>query len=117
LQEHDIQNAIRIAISENYLGTCFRVNVGQAWIGDRIERHSDGSVTIYNARPFKTGLPEGFSDLFVVLHGGLAAFLEVKSEKGRSSPNQLHFITHMQQLGAKAGVVRSVSDALKLLRS
>jgi len=117
MQEHSIQNQIRIAISENRLGACFRVNVGQAWTGERIERNSDGSITIYKPRPFKSGLPEGFSDLFVISPGGFASFLEVKSEKGRPTKQQVNFLEQMQNLGARAGMVRSVSDALNLLRS
>lgn len=110
------------------MGVCFRTNVGQAWTGDRIERHPDGSITIYKARPFKSGLPEGFTDLLIVqpmnitreMVGkkiALASFLEVKSETGKPTKAQLNFIDQMRQLGAKAGVARSVDAGLKILRS
>lgn len=117
--EHDIQNAIRVAISENGLGVSFRTNVGQAWTGD-VKKNFDGSITIKNPRPFNTGLPDGFSDLLVIQPIELTArpvFLEVKTKTGRVRPAQINFIERMQSLGAKAGIVRSPDDALKILRS
>jgi hypothetical protein len=119
MQEHDIQNAIRVAISENNLGVSFRCNVGQAWTGERIIRNPDGSITIIHPRPFNTGLPDGFTDLLVIQpigSGARPAFIEVKTKTGRVRPAQLHFIEQMQSLGAKAGVARSPDDALKILK-
>jgi hypothetical protein len=37
--------------------------------------------------------------------------LEVKTTKGRASPEQLAFIAAMQKRGALAAIVRSVEDA------
>ncbi|MDU2063763.1 MAG: VRR-NUC domain-containing protein [Sporomusaceae bacterium] len=119
MTEHDIQNQIRIAISQNGLGVSFRTNVGSVWTGEQIIKNSDGSITIIKPRPFQTGLPEGFSDLFVVQPtpiGARPVFMEVKTAKGRIRPAQINFIKQMNNLGAKAGVVRSADDALKLLR-
>ena len=126
--EHDIQNSIRIAISENNLGVSFRTNVGQAWTGENIIHNSDGSITIINPRPIQTGLPEGFSDLLIIkptiispadagCQIARACFVEVKTQKGRVRPSQLNFINQMQNLGAKAGIARSVEDALNILRN
>jgi len=126
--ERDIQNLIRIAISENRLGTCFRTNVGQAYTGNKIVKNQNGTITIYDPRPFKSGLPEGFSDLIVVTpltitlemigqKVALASFLEVKDAKRKPTPEQLNFLEQMTQLGARAGIARSVDDAIKILRS
>lgn len=127
MQEHDIQNAIRIAISENKLGVSFRTNVGQAWTGEQVIKNSDGSITILNPRPFSTGLEKGFSDLLVVQpiiisvadvghRIARACFIEVKTQTGRASSDQKNFISQMQNLGAKAGIARSVEDAIHILR-
>ena len=125
--EHDIQNSIRLAISENNLGVSFRTNVGQAWTGKQIIKNIDKSITIKKPRPFDTGLPKGFSDLLVInsikitpdMVGkqiAVANFIEVKTPKGKPTEQQLNFIERMQELGAKAGIARSPDDALAILR-
>lgn len=126
--EHDIQNSIRLAISENKLGVSFRTNVGRAWTGEKITKNPDKSITIKNPRPFDTGLPKGFSDLLVIKTLTItpdmvgkqiasANFIEVKNKKGKPTADQENFIERMQELGAKAGIARSPDDALKILRS
>ena len=127
MQEHDIQNAIRLEITRQRLGVSFRTNVGRAWTGNDIRKHADGSITIMDPRPFQTGLPEGYSDLTVVVPVivtpamvgsliGIAGFLEVKNAKGKATAAQLHFIEQMQSLGARAGVARSPEAAVRILR-
>ena len=124
--EHDIQNQIRIAISKNNLGTCFRCNVGQAYVGDEIIKNPDKSIKIINARPFNTGLPKGFSDLLVIMpviitpemvgqQIARVGFLEIKTPTGKPTKDQVNFIEQMQKLGAKAGIARSVEDVMKIL--
>lgn len=125
--EHDIQSQIRIAISQNNLGTCFRCNVGQAYTGDQIIKNTDKSITIKNPRPFNTGLPKGFSDLLIITPTIItpkmigqqiawAGFLEVKTKTGRGSRDQINFIDQMQKLGAHAGIARSVEDAVRIIK-
>ena len=100
-EEHAIQNAIRIALSDRT--TVFRANVG--------------SGITYDGRHFDTGLPKGFSDLFGFRHSdGRIFFIEVKTPKGRVSEAQKNFITQMRSCGAIAGVARSVDDALKIIQ-
>lgn len=100
LTEHDIQNSIRLALSERGI-MCFRANVGKV-------RTADG-------RYFDTGLPKGFSDLFGFRKDGRIFFIEVKNEKGRVRPEQEKFIERMKARGALAGVARSVADALEII--
>ena len=100
-EEHAIQNAIRIALSEH--ATVFRANVGKVYTPD--------------GRFFDTGLPKGFSDLFGFRHSdGRIFFIEVKTPTGRLSKDQANFIQQMQNYGAIAGVARSVDDALKIIQ-
>lgn len=102
MTEHDLQNSIRLKLSE--LGyAVFRANVGRFQTMD--------------GRWFDTGLPKGFSDLFAVKDGKIY-FLEVKTETGKASTEQLNFITVMRdRYGCVAGVVRSVEQAVNLVRA
>lgn len=115
MREADIQNQIRIHVSQHQLGILFRANVGEAWTGDSIKHNPDGSITIYRPRRFKTGLPPGFSDLFGVSADGRAIFIEVKSKTGRLRPEQENFLAQMARAGALAGVARSPEEAKKIL--
>lgn len=102
MNEHSIQNAIRLKLSE--LGyAVFRANVGRFQTKD--------------GRWFDTGLPKGFSDLMAVKDGKVY-FIEVKTETGKASPEQLNFLAVMRdRYGCVAGIVRSVAEAVKLCQS
>lgn len=98
MNEHSIQNAIRLKLSE--LGFCvFRANVGRFQTKD--------------GRWFDTGLPRGFSDLFAVKNGKIF-FLEVKTLTGKPSEEQIKFLATMRdRYGCVAEIVRSVDDAVR----
>lgn len=100
MTESDIQNAIRLRLSE--LGfAVFRTNVGKV-------RMPDG-------RWFNTGLPKGHPDLYAVKSGKIY-YIEVKTPTGKVSAEQEHFIATMRdRYGCVAGVVRSVEDAERLV--
>lgn len=100
MTEHDIQNAIRLKLSE--LGfAVFRANVGNFQTAD--------------GRYIKSGLPKGFSDLFAVKDGRVF-FIEVKTPTGRVSEEQKHFIAVMRdRYGCAAGVARCVDDAVEIV--
>lgn len=122
--ERRIQNEIRNALAGR--GLFFRANVGRAWTGDEIERLTGGRVLIHNARPFDTGLPPGFSDLFglapvkigpqhVDRTLGLFAAIEVKSPTGRARTRQQAFLDAIEREGGLSGLARSPEDALKII--
>ena len=96
--EHDIQSEIRLKLSE--MGYCvFRINVGKF-------KTADG-------RWFDTGVPKGYSDL-TAIKDGKVYFLEVKTETGRASQEQLNFLAVMRdRYGCVTAIVRSVDDAVK----
>ena len=98
--EHDVQNEIRLVLSEQ--GYCvFRIN--------------SGKVKMADGRWFDVGVPKGFSDL-VAIKDGKISFLEIKNEVGRPSAEQLNFIKQMKErYGCRAGIARSVEDALKIV--
>ena len=125
MSEHALQNAIRNALCDE--GLFFRANVGQAWTGSRIERLSGGRVLIHDARPFTTGLPAGFSDLFGIVpvvvtpdmlgqSVGIFAGIEIKSLRGRASEAQERFIAAVQQAGGRAGIARDVVGAIDIVK-
>lgn len=125
MTEHAIQNTIRNALAGK--GLIFRANCGQGWTGDAKRLPGPGNrVLLENARPFSTGLPTGFSDLFGLVPVEItpdmvgrqvAVFvaLEVKTAKGRASDKQQAFIKAVNDNGGRAGVVRSTDDALRVL--
>lgn len=123
--EHALQNAIRNTLA----GECllFRVNVGQAWTGSKVDRLQGGRVLIHDARPFSTGLPPGFADTFGLVRvtitpdmvgRELGQFLagEIKTPTGRVSDKQAAFLAAINSNGGRAGIWRSVDDALRMVR-
>lgn len=128
-KEHDLQNEIRLEVSKNQLGTLFRANVGRGWTGE-VQRMNltprMNTLVISNPRPFHTGLPTGFPDLFgfvpititpdmVGQQVAVFAAVEVKQKTGRISAKQRDMLAFLQSQGARAGVARSVIDAARIL--
>lgn len=97
MREIDIQNAIRIALSK--YGVVIRQNTGNFVTAD--------------GRRIMCGV-KGLSDLLFI-GNGFVAFIEVKNETGKPSKEQQNFICQMRKLGHKAGICRSVEDALELI--
>ena len=100
MTESDIQNAIRLRLSEMGFAV-FRTNVGKV-------RMPDG-------RWFNPGLPKGHPALYAVRSGKIY-YIEVKTPTGKVSAEQEHFIATMRdRYGCVAGIVRSVQDAEELV--
>lgn len=123
--EHTIQNEIRNALCDD--GMFFRANVGTAWASNDVTPLADGSKILRDPRPFSTGLPPGFPDLFGVVPVvitpdmvgktmGVATFIECKSASGRARQRQVDFAGTADMLGARHGFARSVEDALRIAR-
>ncbi len=112
MTEHDLMRLIQIKLSQLDF-TTFRINVGTAWTGSTVIHNHDGSITILNPRRFNSGAPPGFSDLIAIKDGKIN-FVETKGKNGRVSDVQKNFLEQMQRKGCRAGVARSVEDALKI---
>jgi len=97
LAEADIQNAIRKALSD--YGIVVRLNVGVFLTDD--------------GRRIKCGV-KGLPDLLFIGRGKVA-FIEVKAPHGKVCPEQYKFIKLLNDMGHRAGICRSVEDALKLI--
>jgi hypothetical protein len=61
------------------------------------------------------GVQRGVPDLCFLLPGGKAGFLELKTAKGRASPEQVAFGVRAQGLGALWALAYSLDDALVIL--
>ena len=127
MSESNIMKSAMLAASK--LGCkIFRVNVGRAWQGDKIIKNKDGSITIHNPRPFKTGVPKGYPDLtgFVpvtitpdMVGKKIAMFVafETKTAVGRATPAQMNFLGAVADAGGVAGIVRSDDDVVRAINA
>lgn len=99
MTEHDLQNQIRMALSDRDFCS-FRTNVGKLLLPD--------------GRWFDTGLPKGHPDLYAVRNGRIY-YIEVKVKPNKPSKEQVHFLETMHDRYGCPGVVAySVDDALKI---
>lgn len=96
MTETDLQNQIRLALSP--YGVVIRQNTGNFQLKD--------------GRRIMCGV-KGLSDLLFIGQNRVA-FIEVKTETGKPSQEQLNFIRRMQELGHSAGIAHSTEDALRL---
>lgn len=111
MTEHELQNRIRVALSER--GLVFRTNAGAFWQGKRLWSREHGGYVL-TALSRVEGLPEGFSDLLFIDDRG-CAFIEIKAKNGKLRESQKKFISRMQSMGQRAGVAYSVDDAINIV--
>lgn len=120
-KEHDIQNEIRLELSRLGYYT-ERINVGAGFLipkqlMDRLKRKAppEFRAELDKLPYFTTGAVKGRSDLSAIKDGRIT-FIEVKTETGTASDEQLNFIQQMsKRYGCNAGIARSVHDALRLV--
>lgn len=98
--EQEVQNEIRVGLSK---------------AGHMVFRTNVGKVRMMDGRWFDTGLPKGHPDLYGFRSDGQIFYIEVKNEKGRVRPEQKRFIEVVKGRGAKAGVARSLEEALEIV--
>lgn len=67
-----------------------------------------------SGRLIRYGLCKGSSDIIGLCADGTFLAVEVKTATGRIRPEQLTFIAAVQKAGGRAGVARSVEDALRI---
>jgi len=110
----------------------FRINVGRAWTGNDIihfprnHKTYPGAILIKDPRPFKTGVPAGYSDVTgftqveitqEMVGKTIAVFtaIEVKTDKGIVSPKQKNFLFFIDKCGGISIVARTADDAERLI--
>lgn len=130
------EHALQTEIQNDLAGEClmFRANVGTGWQSNQIKRFSKpeafvaqrGDLLLRNARPFTTGLPAGFSDLFgltrititqemVGKSVGVFFAMEVK-DQAKASPDQKLFLNAIKQNGGISGIAHGTEDARRIVR-
>ena len=123
--EHSIQTEIRNALCDD--GMFFRANVGTAWASNDIVKLADGWLLLRKPRPFSTGLPPGFHDLFGAVEvtitpemvgSSVAIFttIECKSSTGKARKRQQALADTVTAMGGRSGFARSVDDAKRIVR-
>ena len=110
--EHLIQDEIRLDLSQ--YGIVLRLNSGKFWQGKRVWSNEFNQYVLINLRPIQ-GCPEGTSDLLFLGENNNVAFIECKDDKGTAREKQEKFINIMHRYGIRAGIARSVEDALKII--
>lgn len=98
MREAAVLHRCMLALSEAGC-TVFRANVGLFYTRD--------------GTPVRTGLPNGFSDLFGFRPDARAFFVEVKSASGRVRPEQAAFLEAMRARGAVAIVARDPDECVR----
>lgn len=125
MSETDLMRRIQMQASK--LGArLFRNNIGSAWMGQST-RQDDGTVIIKHARRVTYGIPgEGGSDLIgwtpVVITPEMvgktvAVFsaLEVKTDTGSATPEQMQFLSVVKSSGGISALVRTVDETAAAL--
>lgn len=100
--EKQIQDEIRVALSA--VGYC-------------VFRNNSGIATFPNGAKVRYGLGgTGGADLIGICNDGKFFAIEVKTEKGRVTEDQENFLRVVRAHGGKAGVARSVEQALEIVK-
>ena len=100
MKESDIQRLIMLALSE---------------AGCTIWRNNTGVLKNAAGIPIRFGLCTGSSDLIGMAPDGRFLAVEIKTCKGRATPEQIRFIEIVKARGGIAGIARCQQDALDLL--
>lgn len=123
MTEFELYSQIMSALSHGDT-RLFRQNAGFAWQGQVIEQ-SAYRLVLAHPRAIKLGCP-GMADLggitsvvitpdMVGQRVGIDLQIEVKSESGRPTREQLAYLQTLSALGSRAGIARSVEDARRIV--
>ena len=125
MKEQEIQNQIRVAASQRGNALTWRNNVGTGWQGEVVTM-KDGSKLIRNPRLVHFGLCEGSSDLIGITtvtvtpemvgqRIGVFTAIEVKKPGKQATAVQRQFLMSVKQQGGRAGVARSIGEAMTII--
>ncbi len=110
--ERAIQQQIRLELSK--YGIVLRLNSGKAYGGNRVWDPRRQQYILTDLATIAL-CPKGTSDLVFFGHNGVTAFIECKDQKGKAREEQKQFLEIMKSYGFRAGIARSVEDALKII--
>ena len=114
--EATLIRAIQVAATQEG-ARLFRNNTGMGWTG--VVRHWHDAVgeyvTVHRPRPLHAGLHVGSSDLIGWTADGHFLAIEVKAGRTRITDAQQVFIDQVNAASGRAGIARSVEDAMKII--
>lgn len=110
MTEQQTQQRIRLALSRG---------------ATRLWRNNTGALRDANGQLIRFGLCPGSADLIGyttvevtpdMVGQRIAVFtaVEVKTPTGRPTPEQTAFLDHVRQAGGRAGIARSIDDAMRI---
>lgn len=105
--ERDLQHAVRLRLGREADLCLWRNSAGatEEWNPDTAK-----------ARTIRYGLAPGAADLIGLLRpNGRFFALELKTDRGRLSPEQVRWLDLVRSFGGFAGVARSVDEAVEAL--
>ena len=108
-KEKDLQFAIKMALNRLPGVLLFRNNCGVARYNSPNTGATSGSG---RGQVVRYGLAPGSCDLIGLVQGRFFA-LEVKSERGKCTPEQIAFIDLINKNGGFARVVRTIDEAIR----
>lgn len=114
MRESALQSEIMLALSQAG-HTVWRQNTGLAWVGTPHPMKS-GDVLLTTPRRLHVGLMRGSSDIIGICNDGRFLAVEVKTKEGRVTDEQRTFIDIVRRKGGRAGVARSVDEAIEIAR-
>lgn len=91
-----------VAVVRSYGYKIYRTNVGKF-------KNASGAWV-------DTGLPKGHPDLYGHDHEGRIFYIEVKYKDGKPSPEQVKFLEEARADGCRAGIARSVAEAMEIIQ-
>ena len=83
--------------------------------GATVWRNNTGALQDKTGRLVRYGLCKGSSDIIGICQDGRFLAVEVKTSTGQVRPEQVVFLDAVTRMGGRAGVARSVEDALRIL--
>lgn len=125
--EQDVMRLTMITLSKIREIRIFRNNTGIGWTGKIKRLPNTTTIMIENPRPLHAGLCVGSSDLIgwktlkitkemVGKEVAIFTAIEVKTKKGKPSPEQINFIETVKNSGGYAGIATNDNEALDLLK-
>ena len=94
----------------------FRNETAGVWAGKVVGRTKKGQVVLAaGAKFFKCGLAVGSADIIGITNTGRFISIEVKAGKDTVKKKQKIWLRVMKEMGAIAGIARSVQDVTDLL--
>lgn len=77
-------------------------------------RNDTGALPGPGGRLIRYGLCRGSADIIAIAPDGVFVAIEVKTAKGRTSPDQERFLAVIRSKGGRSGVARCASQAVAI---